>query len=165
MCVCAKSLQLCPTLCDLMECSLPGSSIHGILQARILEWVAMPSSRGSSWPRDWTCISCLPAWEVSSLPLAPLGKPWKCWPRTTDLPSGPELCIFSFWELFLLLLGVFWNQKGEQWQAECCGLSVSLPTKFRSWSPNPYVAAFKNRVSEEVIEVKWGHRVGPHQQD
>ena len=41
-----------PTLCDLMDCSPPGSSVHGILQARILEWVAMPSSRGSSRARD-----------------------------------------------------------------------------------------------------------------
>ena len=40
--------QLCPTLCDPMDCSLPGSSVRGILQARILEWVAMPSPRGSS---------------------------------------------------------------------------------------------------------------------
>ena len=40
--------QLCPTLCDPMDCSLPGFSVHGILQARILEWVAMPSSMGSS---------------------------------------------------------------------------------------------------------------------
>ena len=44
----AKSLQSCVTLCDLMDCSLPGSSDPGILQARILEWVAMPSSGGSS---------------------------------------------------------------------------------------------------------------------
>ena len=43
----------CPTLCDPMDCSLPGSSVYGILQARILKWVAMPSSRGSSQPRDW----------------------------------------------------------------------------------------------------------------
>ena len=57
-CVCAKSLQLCPTLCDPMDCSWPGSSVQGILQARRPEWVAMPSSRGSSWPRDPTCISC-----------------------------------------------------------------------------------------------------------
>ena len=41
-----------------MDCSPPGSSVHGILQARILEWVAMPSSRGSSLPRDWTQVSC-----------------------------------------------------------------------------------------------------------
>ena len=44
----ARSFQLCSTLCDPMDCSLPGSSVNGILQARILEWVAMPSSRGSS---------------------------------------------------------------------------------------------------------------------
>ena len=51
--------QLCPTLCDPMDCSLPGSSIHGILQARILDWVAIPFSRGSSWFRDWTQVSCI----------------------------------------------------------------------------------------------------------
>ena len=51
--------QLCPTLCDPMDCSPPGSSVHGILQSRILEWVAMPSSRGSSQPRDWTQVSCI----------------------------------------------------------------------------------------------------------
>ena len=55
--VCAHSLQLCLTLGDPMNCSLPVSSDHGILQARILEWVAMPSSKGSSQPRDRTCIS------------------------------------------------------------------------------------------------------------
>ena len=52
--ICAKSLQSCPTLCNPMDCSLPGSSVHGILQARILEWVAVSSSRGSSQPRDRT---------------------------------------------------------------------------------------------------------------
>ena len=49
--------QSCPTLCDPMDCSLPGSSVHGIFQARILEWVAIYSSRGSSRPRDRTRIS------------------------------------------------------------------------------------------------------------
>ena len=49
--------QSCPTLCDPMDCSLPGSSVHGILQERILEWVALASSRGSSQPRDQTIIS------------------------------------------------------------------------------------------------------------
>ena len=53
----AKSLHLCPALCDPMDCNPPGSSVHEILQARILEWVAMPSSRGSSWPRDQTLFS------------------------------------------------------------------------------------------------------------
>ena len=50
----AKSLHSCPTLCDSMDCSLQGSSVHGILQARILKWVAISSSKGSSWPRDRT---------------------------------------------------------------------------------------------------------------
>ena len=57
-CVCPQSLQSCPTLCDPMDCSPPDSSVHGLLQARILEWVVMPSSRGSSQPRDRTHI-CL----------------------------------------------------------------------------------------------------------
>ena len=50
--------QSCPTLCDLMDYSLSGSSVHGILQAKILEWVAIPFSRGSSQPRDWNWVSC-----------------------------------------------------------------------------------------------------------
>ena len=71
----AKSLQPRLTLCDPMDCSPPGSSVHGILQTRILEWVAMLSSRGSSQPRDQTPISySLLYWQVGSLPLAPPGK-------------------------------------------------------------------------------------------
>ena len=49
----------CPTLCDPMDCSPPGSSVQEISQARILEWVAISFSRGSSWPRDWTQVSCI----------------------------------------------------------------------------------------------------------
>ena len=52
VCVCVNSLQSYLTLCDPMHCSLPGSSAHGILQARIVEWVAVPSSRGSPGTRD-----------------------------------------------------------------------------------------------------------------
>ena len=54
-----KSLQSRPTLCSPMDCSPPGFSVHGILQARTLEWVAVPSSRGSSWFRDQTQVSCI----------------------------------------------------------------------------------------------------------
>ena len=56
-CFHAKLLQLCPTLCDPMDCSPPGSSVHGTSQARVLEWVAMPFSRRSFPPRDWTWVS------------------------------------------------------------------------------------------------------------
>ena len=58
-CLHAKSLQSCPTLYDPMDCSPPGSPVRGILQARILEQVAMPSSRGSSQPRDRTQVSLI----------------------------------------------------------------------------------------------------------
>ena len=57
--MCAKLLHSCLTLWNPMDTSPPGSSVHGSLQARILEWVAMPFSRGSSWPRDRTCDSSL----------------------------------------------------------------------------------------------------------
>ena len=74
-CMRAKLLQSCLTLCDPTDHSPPGSSVHEILQARILEWVAMPSSRGSSGPKDWTWVSCLLHWQAGSLPPVPLGKP------------------------------------------------------------------------------------------
>ena len=89
VCVCPKSPQSCPTLCNPVDCSLPGSSVHGILQARILEWGAISFSRGTSPPRDGTLSLPSPAlagrffttsatWEV----LTP-GKPsnfffWMC---------------------------------------------------------------------------------------
>ena len=56
-CVPAKLPQSCLILYDPKDCSPPGSSVCEILQARMLEWVAIPSSRGFSWPRDWTCVS------------------------------------------------------------------------------------------------------------
>ena len=70
-------MRACSILSDSlgpMDCSLPGSSVPGIYQARMLQWVAMPSSRGSSVPRDWTCNSWhLLHCQVDSLPLCPLG--------------------------------------------------------------------------------------------
>ena len=55
----AKSLQSCPNPCNPIDGSPPGSPVPGILQARILEWVVVSFSRGSSWPRDWICVSCV----------------------------------------------------------------------------------------------------------
>ena len=67
--------QLCLTLCNPMDCIPAGSSVHGMSMARILEWVAISSSRGSSQPRDQTHVSCVLHWWVGSLPLASPGKP------------------------------------------------------------------------------------------
>jgi len=71
-CMKVKVAQLCLTLCDPMDCSLPGSSVRGNLQAGTLEWLAFPFSRGSSQPRDRTRS---PALWADSLPSEPPGKP------------------------------------------------------------------------------------------
>ena len=72
VCVCV-SAQLCPTLCDPMVCSLPCSSVHGIFQARILEWIAF-STPGDLLNPGGRCRLCLLHWQADSLP-APPGKP------------------------------------------------------------------------------------------
>ena len=57
--VCLLVTQLCLTLCHPTDCSPPGFSVHGILQARLLEWIAIPFFRGSFWPRDQILVSCI----------------------------------------------------------------------------------------------------------
>ena len=69
-----KVTQLCLTLCDPMDCCPPSSSVHGILQARILEWVAYPFYSGSSQPRNWTGVLCIAggfftSWATREAPL------------------------------------------------------------------------------------------------
>ena len=121
LCVCAQSLKSRPTLCDPMDCSPPGSSVHGILQARILGWVAISSSRGSPQPRGWTRVS----WG-SSLAGGFF---------TTDLPREPQI----FW-----YEGCFNNEKfysypvllpfQTQWYMltliHCCCLSCEILSAF-----------------------------------
>ena len=69
------------------DCSLPNSSVHGIFQARILEWVAISFSRGCSWPRDWTRVSYLHLLhrQMDSLPLRHLGNPNQCHQKTIGI--------------------------------------------------------------------------------
>ena len=79
---CCLVTKSCLTLCNLMDCSLPGSFVHGISQARILEWVAIPFSRGSSCPRDpWSL-----ALQADLYLLNNLGAPWT--PALTTPPAG-----------------------------------------------------------------------------
>ena len=81
--------QSCWMLCDPMDCSLPGSSVHGILQARIFEWVAIAFSRGSSWPRNRAQISCMAGrfftvWSIKEA--EPMGRSTECYlPLSTYL--------------------------------------------------------------------------------
>ena len=103
----AKSLQSRPTLWDPVDCSLPGCSVRGILQARILEWVAMSSSRRSFRPGDWTRISCgsCIGRQVSSQVPRPPGKvtvfislhfSWPAWEMTGG--KGDTVNLLGLWE-------------------------------------------------------------------
>ena len=74
----AQSLQLCQTLCNPMDCSSPSSSVNGILQLRILQWVALPFSRGSSRPRDQTHSPASSVLQVEFLPPSHWGSPLNC---------------------------------------------------------------------------------------
>ena len=94
--------QSCPTVCDPVDCSLPGSSAHGTLQARMLEWGAISISRGPSQPRDWMCVSCI--WQVGASLLRRLGCASYLLVRgKADLLNGSLLdhllviSYFSFW--------------------------------------------------------------------
>ena len=97
----ARSLQPCPTLCDPMDCSQPGSSLRGILQARILEWVAMPFSRESSQPRVEPMFLTSPALAGGFVTTS----------ATWEAPSGqfkwpkPLHNLISIQQGFKLLLG------------------------------------------------------------
>ena len=79
--------HLCPTLCDPLDCSPPGTSIHEIFQERALEWVSISSSRGSSWPKDQTHVSCVSFIADGFSTTEPLGTPWNL--VNPDTKKGP----------------------------------------------------------------------------
>ena len=100
--------QSCPTVCDPMDCSLPGCSVHGILQARILEWVAISFCRGSSQPRDGTRVShiagrCFTLWATREAPVISQMVPNKGYcsqwreviPALASGPVFPTPCLVS----------------------------------------------------------------------
>ena len=96
VCVCGKSLQSSPTLCDSMDCSPPGSSVHGIFQARILELVAVPSSRDQTFISSVFCIDR----AFFFLPLVPPGKP----ETHTSSNKTSSMKAFEICHFHLLLL-------------------------------------------------------------
>ena len=100
--------QLCLTLCDPLDCSPPGSSVHGILQTRILQWVAISFSRGSSRPRNQTHISCVSC--TGRQILYHLGSPKKEW-FPSKVYSRPYL-MHDWKQLRLLKCSFPPSQKG-----------------------------------------------------
>ena len=91
--ICTQLLQPCPTLCNLLDCSPSDSSVHGILQARILELVAMPFSKGSSHPRDQICVSCIVDRFFTT---KPTGKPkWRWYHSNGRKGRGTKDCLLK----------------------------------------------------------------------
>ena len=87
----AKSLQLCPTLCDPIDCGLPGSSVHGTFQARILEWLPCPPPKDLPDPEIEPMPLMSPHWQAGSLPLASPEKPVLGTRTTCKITSIPAL--------------------------------------------------------------------------
>ena len=119
LCVQAKLLQSCMTLWDLRNCNLPGSSVHGILQETILEWVAVSSSRGSSRPRDQThvfCISCISGRFFTAEPLGKSLYVLTCticsWWTLHELSVCPSF-IWSFVSKIYVTVFNFWHIVGN----------------------------------------------------
>ena len=106
--------QSCPSLRDPVDFSLPGSSVHRSLQVRMLEWVAISFSRGSSWPRNWNCLLSLLDSKAGSLPLVPPGKGNKCspqqWPGQEDTLNTTVL-----WKFETVVSGPVLDQKWKCW--------------------------------------------------
>ena len=104
-CVRAKSLQRCLTLCDLMDCSPPGSSVHGILQARVLDGVGSHAVLQGSFLTQGLnpCLLCLLHWQAGSSPLEPPGKPINLLVRTQ----------FCFVSTCIALLNLTQNAVGQ----------------------------------------------------
>ena len=107
----SQLLQSCLTLCDPVGYSPPGSPLHGILQARILEWVAMPSSKGSSWPWDWTCIYCSTCTAGRFFTTEPKGKPPYCC-TSLGFPKNLYSCVWDSRFSWMLLLYTKWKVWG-----------------------------------------------------
>ena len=147
MCVC---VQLCPTLCDPLDCSRSGSSGHGISQGRILEWVAISYSRGSSWPRNWTCLCCVScigrqilyhcttcvSIQFSGSVVSDSATPWTA-------AGQASLSITNFWSL-LKLMSIESVMPSNQ--LILCHFLLLLPPIF------PSIRVFSNK---SVFHIRW----------
>ena len=123
------NIQSCLTFCNPLSCNPLSSSVHVIFQARMLEWVAIPFSRGSSWPRDWTQVSCLAA---DSLLFEPLGKPQvrikeDKWIKSIPNKGGVKLSFGS----------CKWKELKETREMEACKIEIFF---FQSLTHSSYDA-------------------------
>ena len=138
VCMCAHT-QSCLTLCDPAGYSLRGSSVHGIFQARILKWVAISFSRGSSRPRDWACVS-----SISCI----AGRFFTVWTTRETLSSlwcksneglykyPPSL---TSWLVTFLVVQCF-----SGWCEDCSNVHYSTKPRFVAWLAFPCLLLFSH---------------------
>ena len=120
--------QSCPTLCNPMGCSPPGSSVHWIFQARVLEWVAISFSRGSSWLRDWTRVSCI------------VSRRFTVWATRAKTWEQPTCSLTDEWmKNMCLIYHTMWSQSERE-----------------KWIPYdiPYMWNLKYDTSEPIYEIE-----------
>ena len=156
MCLHAESLQSRTTLCDPMDCSLLGSSVHGILQVRILEWIVMPSPKGSSWPRDRTCISYIShicrlvrAFLVAQL-VKNLSAIWEAWVRSLSwedpldkgtaahssiLENSMNHVVHGVTKSQMRLSYFHFFTTSSTWKAHNKGMAQIIPCLPNTWAP------------------------------
>ena len=121
--------QSYPTLCDFMNCSPPGSSVRGIFPVRILEWVNISSSRGFSWPRDWThvsCVSCIGRWILFTEPPRKQSKPSRGCLFLIQTLSIPDLLVF----ILDIPMSSASSQNNLFWKLALTGTSLSHKQTF-----------------------------------
>ena len=162
MCVCAKLLQLCPTLFDPMDCSPPGSSLHGILQETILEWVAMPSSKGTSQSRDRTCVSrssCVTG--ATREPLSYQGSPRI--PEWVVIPFSRESSWPRYWIWVSHIVDRFFTIWATREIHQCRRLGFNpcvrkIPWR-RKWQPPPVFLPGKIYGQKSLVGYSpWDHK-------
>ena len=128
-----------------MDYSLPGSSVRGIIQARILEWVAMPASRGSSWPgiKPWSPVSLL-HWQADSLPLHHLRSRYAIHVYSEFLLSANMFivrCQEEEWDHHPVILSPFYTLKREPPRASLSSAQLWLPRNSQTGFPSPGLLA------------------------
>ena len=163
----------CPTLCDPMDCSPPGSSVHGILQAGILEWVAISCSRGSSWPRDRTRVSYTAGRFFTT---EPPGKPPNHWIAREFLLSNLEFHDISQWRRALSTLmhltlkhcmsnptwvwgPTLWLRKGEKQENKhhLCLQAKMSSSRWSEWELVTWQGARPQQIHDILMAAQVGH--------